>query len=168
MNSQLTLPADIFSSLANPSILLQLRLDLTGISEIHPQWFTHLRNLQVLHLQGTQIRSIPDHVFEPLVSIQDLFLSQLPLRFFGIEAFGTNPLTSLSWLNLMSTELEAFDEEIFNRAENLEFLYLYNNPCVSINFYQVNLNRDSVREQLQQCFDNFVGSLRCQYIAISG
>lgn len=142
-------------------------MDDNHFGVIHPQWFASLQNLIELRIHRNSIREIPVGTFEGLTSIRNLVMGENPLRFLGIEAFGDNSLTHLNWLSLVNAEIHAFDEEIFNRAENLEMLYLFNNPCVSLNFYNVNLERDSVRLQLQQCFDSFVGSLNCQFIAIT-
>lgn len=146
----------------------ELYLDNIGIREVHPQWFTHLSNLRTLHLHRNNVRSLANDTFAALTNVENLFIGGKDLRFLGLEAFGDRSLSSLTWLNVMSSNLFAIDEEIFDRAENLQFLYLYDNHCTSMNFYQVHLNREAVREDLAQCFESFVGTMRCQYIVITG
>lgn len=143
-------------------------MDDNHFREVQTQWFSSLHNLVELRIHRNSIQFIPDGTFEPLTSIQNLVMGENPLQFIGIEAFGSNSLASLNWLSLVNAGIEAFDVEIFSRAKNLNMLYLYNNPCISLNFYNIRLERDNVREQLQQCFDSFAGSLSCEFFEMTG
>lgn len=121
-----------------------------------------------MHIHRNNVNSIPDNSFVGMRSIENLFIGGKNLRFLGLQAFGDRSLSTLNWLNVMSSNLYAIDEQIYNRATNLQYLYLYDNNCVSRNFYQVDLDREVVRQQLAPCFESFVGSMMCQYIVIPG
>lgn len=137
---------------------------------IDPAWFTSLQNLVELRIHRNGIHFIPDGAFQPLSSIRNFVIGDQSLRFLGIEAFGNNSLQNLHWLSLVNADLHAFDMTIFDRTApfNLNMLYMFGNPCANMNFYNVQNEQDVVRAELESCFNNFQGSLGCQYFAMEG
>jgi Leucine-rich repeat (LRR) protein len=147
--------------------LRELYMDDNHVRYINPAWFASLSNLIELRIHRNNLHFIPDRAFEPLTNLETLVIGDNTLRFVGSEAFGNNTLSALKWLSVVNSEIHGFDVEIFNRASALEMLYLFGNPCVNLNFYNVNTERDLVREQLTECFDSFAGSLHCDFIQIT-
>jgi hypothetical protein len=66
---------------------------------------------------------------------------------------------NLTRLYAQSNRIDEIDSEFFDSVSgSLVNLYLYDNVCVSSNFFDVNQNEGWVREELQGCFDNFAGN----------
>jgi len=159
INTHIGLPANIFQSLRNLSILY---LDSAQIDTLNPNWFTTLRNLHELDIYRNNIRVLPENIFTNLTSLVTLLMNLNPIEVLNSNSFGDN-LRNIQFINAVGCRISAIDERIIDDSDSLDLLYLYDNMCTSSNFYNVFNDRDTVRERLQHCFDNFRGSIECHY-----
>lgn len=159
INTQIRLPANVFQTLRNLSILY---LDSVGIETLNPSWFASLESLRELDIYRNNIRVLPEGVFANLISLLTLLINLNPIESLNSNIFGDN-LRNISFINAVGCRISAIDQRIIDDSDNLDILYLYDNVCTSSNFYNVFNNRDTVRERLQHCFDNFRGSIECHY-----
>ncbi|CAG9811906.1 unnamed protein product [Chironomus riparius] len=159
INTQIRLPANIFQSLINLSILY---LDSAGIDTLNPNWFTHLESLRELDIYRNNIRVLPENIFANLTSLLTLLVNLNPIETINSNIFGDN-LRNIQFINAVGCRISAIDERMIDDSDSLDILYLYDNVCTSSNFYNVFNDRDTVRERLQHCFDNFRGSIECYY-----
>ncbi|KAG5666390.1 hypothetical protein PVAND_014419 [Polypedilum vanderplanki] len=152
LNPHIILPPNIFKPLVN---LDKLFIDSSGLRRIDSQWFSTLTLLTELHLHSNSIRSMPENVFTPLVNLGYLSVRDNLIRVINGNAFSTQ-MNNFTRFYAQSNRINGFDDQFFESISGqLEFLYLYDNVCISMNFYEVNQNQNIVREELQRCFDNF-------------
>ncbi|KAG5666386.1 hypothetical protein PVAND_014415 [Polypedilum vanderplanki] len=156
------LPNNAFDGLENLQVL-SLYGNLLTILKF--EWFNPLTNLVSLRLEFNTISDLPSGIFNNNNRLTDLGLSFNQLSEINSNSFGdlNNLVTFYGEFNMINS----IDSEFFDRAINLNGLYLTSNICTQSSFYDVALNRISVRLALQTCFDNFnvETTLECFYLA---
>ncbi|KAM6567797.1 hypothetical protein CsatA_026925 [Cannabis sativa] len=99
-------------------------LDISGCSSIHK--FPQLpRNLQRLHMSGTNIHEVPPSSIESLTCLQTLLLANCK-RLERLSPSSFEKFISLQYLNLNGCTKLSNLPEIFEPMKNLEHLYLRN------------------------------------------
>lgn len=164
LNPGIELPANVFNALENLQILL---LDHSNLAVVNENWLQSLVNLREIFLQGNQITELQNRLFAALNALEVLFIGENPLESLSSAHFDENVL-SLQRISAMETQISAINEGLFDNAVNLTSLYLYGSPCGGQNFFNIQDNRDEVREQLEGCFDTFRGSVLCNFIQYGG
>lgn len=160
-NPFLSIPDSAFYGLMS---LTRLDLRSSNIRHLSPAWFSSLIAIEQLHFPYNQIREMPRNIFNNLHNLTEINFNDNFLTFVNRDAFG-NSIANLRHLFFTNNRIEAFDELLINEAELL-YLYLGNNQCINSNFANVVNNRDQVRNALQNCITNFIGSIRCNYFEL--
>jgi Leucine-rich repeat (LRR) protein len=165
-NAFYQLPGNTFQSLTN---LEYLGLSNCAITTLNPGWFNGLSNLHTLYLGSNRILDVPDNIFNALTSLQELYIYNNLIIQLRNSAFGAS-ISSLTLIYGIGNDLNVIDPAIVSSATNLNQLFLQNNLCTSLNFYNVNSNPDLVIDRLGRCVTNFQTPpfIRCNYQRIIG
>lgn len=167
-NPLFDVPRDAFNFLNN---LYDLYLANTGISRLDPEWymkissdnfhiilielifrFHNLPALEELHINGNNIRELPEGIFSSSLRLRELHVYNNQIRSLSANQFGQ--LQTLTHILAQNNRIRAMDPEIINRARNLEWLMLSGNICNNDDFSNVQGNRQQVIERLSTCFLN--------------
>lgn len=143
------------------SSLQRLYMSDLNIVRVNRNWFAGLTELTSLYLGYNNIREIHPNDFDGLNNLRDLNLNSNDLTFINADGFGSS-ISTLVNLYLTFNRIVAIDEEFFDASSNLLWLLLSGNGCSNRNFYNIVEERDEAREELNECFGNFIGSARCQ------
>jgi len=162
LNPGTVLYSQVFFGLSN---LRRLYMSAIGLTTVDPAWFRPLTSIEHIHLSYNQIRDIPDDTFDGLSTLQTLDLSTNDLAFVRSTIFGSS-ITNIRYLHLNYNRIVALDQQLIDNAESLMWLLLLGNDCLNRNYYNVPEDRDTMNEELQQCFTNFIGSARCLYVGM--
>jgi Leucine-rich repeat (LRR) protein len=136
----------------NVQSLFHLDLGSNLISNIHPEAFSPLINLQSLYLEFNWIENLPSGLF-----------SQNNLRILnlwgnGLKTLQRNPFGNIS--NLMSLDcddnlISSIEQSFIDDAIALSTLWFSNNVCASTTLTNFVTNRVGQISRLQSCFNNF-------------
>jgi Leucine-rich repeat (LRR) protein len=150
-NPLLGLDFNVFYPLEDLRILSLSRCNLTTLRS---DLFINLYQLTEMNLALNGFSELPDGVFNSLYRLTELILSDNRLTRVSSLAFG-EATTALEVLNISDNGMEAFDEIIFDSSENLRWLFLAGNECISQSFTNVRTQRETVRASLENCFNNY-------------
>ncbi|CAH1710037.1 unnamed protein product [Chironomus riparius] len=143
------LPKNIFDPLVN---LEDLAISNNKISSISIEWFTNLVNLEVLYLHNNQIEDIPKKVFRSLKQLSKLYLTSNNLKVIHSESFGMLP--NLKEIYIYINQINAIDERMIDLT-GVEIIDMNDNVCASGRIIDDSATRQSMRNALQRCFDNY-------------
>lgn len=131
---------------------------------LHENWFTALRNLNLLGLYNAGIEVLPNNVFNPLVNIDSIILNHNFLWEINRSQFGSS-LETLRVLNLHDNVINMIDASMITSATSLQYLLLQGNVCSDQDFNNVVDYIWITLEYLQQCTDNFIqeSNIVCEY-----
>lgn len=151
---------NLFFGLGN---LRRLFLNAIGATTINHLWFLPLTSIEHIYMSNNQIRDIPDNSFDDLPGLLTVTIENNDLTFIRASAFGSS-ITNIRNLFLSYNRIQAIEQELLDSAESLLMLGLGQNECLDRNFYNVPGEREEINVAMQQCFTNFIGSARCQFL----
>jgi Leucine rich repeat len=129
-----------------------------NIQEIDETAFEGLENLLALVLIGNGITEIAPRTFHPLENVELIDLENNRLTSVGPETFSENRMATNIYLEFNSIN-EISPQFSENLRDSLFYLNLASNRCVSESFIFVEDDWDVVDETLQNCFNNFPGTV---------
>ncbi|KAG5669551.1 hypothetical protein PVAND_017438 [Polypedilum vanderplanki] len=146
-----------------PSIICdlfsQLRiLDILGsrLSTINHESFESCNNLEQIDLGSNQIALIPDNTFgNNLRNLKSIEIRSNFLQVISSRSFAHEILANLTYFGAIENKIDAIDSNWFDFARNLDTLLLVINICTNENFWDVQNNRQQVRNALTNCFNNY-------------
>ncbi|KAG5669550.1 hypothetical protein PVAND_017437 [Polypedilum vanderplanki] len=136
--------------------LLNINILSSRIEIINQESLKYCNNLIRFSLFSNNIAEIPDDTFSSnLRNLRSIFLIINQLQSISSRSFSPDILASLNMVVLHSNFIIAIDPQFFDTAVNLTLLDLTNNICIDQSFWDVNLNRQQVRNALTNCFNNY-------------
>jgi hypothetical protein len=134
-----------------------VEIDLGGgiIEEIHPTAFANLNRLTSLDLRQNKIQRLSAQTLATLPSLRTFAVSRNELESIDDRLFANNP--QITTLDFDFNQINAIGRNLLDNFDNLQFLGLSNNLCISARFDFVRFPeaRDTVRGDLEACFGNF-------------
>lgn len=149
-NNLVDLPSNIFSSLTN---LQELYLYDNEIRSIRTEWFDTLESLKFLFINENQIEEFPVNAFKGLKNLEVFGFDDNNLRVIHSESFGIHP--KLEVIYLTKNQIYAIDEQLLNKTQALNYLFLAGNVCADFNIVDGLNNRENMMRILEPCFDNY-------------
>lgn len=138
-------PSDAFEGLVS---LTHLYVIACNLHTLNANWFNPMTSLVELHVEMNDISELTNDVFNGLRRLDGLFLGYNQLTEMTSAPFG-RILVNLEVLSLLRNQIFAISDEFFLRAENLDALELYDNVCSLENHFNINNNRNAVRDRLR-------------------
>lgn len=160
-NPFISVPDSTFYGLMS---LTRLDLASSNLRSLSPIWFSSLFAIEELQFSNNHIRELPANIFNNLNNLTEINFSNNNLTFVNRAAFG-NSIANLRHFFFANNRIEAFDQQIIDEVDLL-YLYLEGNQCINRNFANVVNNRDQVRNELQSCITNFIGSISCTFFEL--
>jgi hypothetical protein len=140
-------------------------MPFNNLKIVQASTFNQLRSLYSLNLMGNEIHTVEFNTFNNFTNLQILDLASNQLNQIDARSFGS-ALANLTFFFADHNNISYIDPDFFDSALNLDLLFLIDNICVSSNFVNVQQNRQSVRQQLQTCINNFqppLNFIRCNF-----
>lgn len=161
-NRLYNIPADALNGAVN---LEYLGMSNCGLTSLHPQWFENKPNLHTVYLGTNELTEIPDGTFNSLSGLRDLYIYNNHLVELRAAQFGPT-LANINLIYSIANRINSIDTEIVTGSPNLEYLFLQNNLCVNLNFYDVADNPQDVLTRMQRCNQNAVATpaISCNYV----
>lgn len=131
-----------------------LALRDSQITEFNSQWFSGNSTIRYLYLDGNLLTSLPDGAFDNFPQLVLVSINRNQLTSINSVSFGRS-LTPIAGFYALNNKINAIDSLFIDNAENLNYLYLSGNVCISQNFINVMENLEGVRSALEACFNNF-------------
>jgi Leucine-rich repeat (LRR) protein len=166
--TELTLSSNAFDVLADTVFapltqLESLILGSANLRNLNANWFATLGNLRSLYLPSNSIFELPRHVFNSLPNLSNLYIYSNNLRDLDTDAFGA-AVSSIETIYASYNEIAGIDPTFLDSATSLSTLMLSQNNCTQENFFEIQTNREEVRNALGTCFANYVGeTISCEY-----
>lgn len=144
--------ADAFKGATN---LFVLDMFANRIESIDEHAFNGLDSLMQIFLENNELHELPPHVFRPLKLLQVLFLNNNLLEVLDGRLLASN--TQITSISISINQINAIGRTFFDNLENLQFFAAVGNECVDNNWAITgDTTIDTIREELSECFDNFV------------
>lgn len=135
--------------------LIRLSMNFNRLQVIRPEWFHGIATtIQEVLLNSNSITSIPDGTFNGLHGLLTIGISGNQLNRLSSASFN-DTLRNIMRILANNNQINATDANLFDSAVNLQELRLFGNICANENFENIQFNREFVRQQLQNCFNNF-------------
>jgi Leucine-rich repeat (LRR) protein len=150
-NNQISdMPNKIFDPLESLTYI-----DLSRNKIVNPkvEWFAKLVNLDKLLLNDNRIVELPENIFSSLQFLYYLTLANNDIRTIDSKSFGTLPMLEL--VDLKHNRIDAIDEQFISNNTNVYHLNAEDNICVSKTIEDVSPQRETMRNELRDCFKNF-------------
>ena len=128
--------------------LIQLKLGWSDLSLVLTDWFQDLTNLEALHLYYNKLAEIPDNAFKSLTKLKELNLKGNKIEIITRNMFEHNK--QLQKIDLGINQISQIQSGSFAHLSKLIELNLFDNPCVSSNFF--NKTPDEIAEGLTNCY----------------
>ena len=143
------LPENIFDPLQN---LDDLVLAINPIKNLRNEWFEKLGNMRELRLQDMQIEELPKDVFSSMKKLELINLGINKIRVIHADSFGILP--NLTTVYISNNQIDAIDEKFIDNT-GVQFLDMTYNKCANVYIYDLSASRESMRNKLQVCFENY-------------
>jgi len=143
------LPENIFHSLTNLTIL---DMDNNQIKNLSSEWFKNLHKLYILYLFANQIEELPKNVFSSLKELTLISLGRNKLKVIHSDSFGISP--NLTEVYFGDNQINAIDVRFIDNT-GVQQLDMTNNSCANANIFDNSTSRQSMRNTLQTCFNNY-------------
>ncbi|KAF7202336.1 platelet glycoprotein V [Nothobranchius furzeri] len=117
-------------SLAEQVFLVRFSLTNGHLHTIHPRAFNVAPQLKTVKLSSNVLSSLPDGVFSPLTSLEEIYLDGNQLTMIAPDTF--KGLRSLLILDLNNNKLSNLSFNIFDGLTNLSFLNLGRNQIKTL------------------------------------
>lgn len=162
------------------SDMKEVQLTHNNLGDIRSNAFYGIKDVEIISLNSNNITSIDENVFEGLLKLKLLFLKFNSIKTLGPNTFNLlnellllhlsfNGLSTihgrwvenkpyLELLNLQGNNATAVDPVLIDNLTNLQILAMPDNICVNRIFFikQEQLSLNYVRQELKQCFENFL------------
>lgn len=162
------------------SDMKQVQLTYNNLGDIRSNAFYGIKDVEVIRLNSNNITSIDENVFEGLLKLEVLYLNFNLIKTLGPNTFNSlNKLVMLHFafnristfhgrwaenkpylkvLNLQGNNATVVDPSLIDNLTNLQILSMSDNICVNRIFFikQEQLSLNYVRQELKQCFENFL------------
>lgn len=126
-----------------------------AIETIHEAAFDGLTSVQVIHAERNQLRELPFDIFRTLTSLESIFLSDNALESLDGRLLANNP--NVVRLHFARNQINAIGRNFLDGLTQLGSFNVIGNRCVDHAWLiGGNTTIDTVQEELQNCFDNFV------------
>jgi len=149
LNKITDLPENIFHSLTN---LTRLDMDNNQIKNLGSEWFKNLHKLNILYLYSNQIEELPKNVFRSLKELNAIRLYNNKFKVVHSDSFGISP--NLTEVYFGNNQINAIDERFIDNT-GVEWLQMYGNLCANTDIFDSSESRESMRNKLQTCFNNY-------------
>ncbi len=119
--------------------LKKISFDNDKITEVHPNAFKELKNIEIIELFLNDLKTLPEDVFKYNLELKTLELDENGLETIDPNTFKYNK--KLRKIDLNSNELESLPENLFSELPELEEIFLLNNRLKEIpeNLFKNNL-----------------------------
>ncbi|XP_070501584.1 leucine-rich repeat-containing protein 15-like [Chironomus tepperi] len=151
-NDKFVLQGSFFNPLVN---LVILKIGITNLTYLNPEWFLTLSKLEVLEFHQTNFTVLKKFIFEPLKSLRKLQLQGNSLLVINSDSF--TGLDNLSSLDLSSNKIYAIDPKLF-QLKSLIFVDLAFNKCNDSTVVDLSLNHTNLRGLTNECTINYVNN----------
>jgi Leucine-rich repeat (LRR) protein len=143
-------------------------MSAANLRNLNANWFATLSALRSLYLPSNSIFELPQNIFNSLTNLTNLYIYSNNLRDLDTDAFGA-AATSIETIYASYNEIAGIDPTFLDTATSLNSLMLSQNNCTQQNFFEIQTNREEVREALVTCFANYVGeTISCEYFVTEG
>lgn len=142
-------PTNIFKPLVN---LIEFHLETNQITALKPEWFETLEKVTYLDLHENLVEELPRNVFSFMTNLATLYLFSNKLKIINSNSFSSHPY--LTNVFIYTNQIDAIDEKFINNTA-VSYLDARNNVCVSKSITDNTVARESMRAELQKCFENF-------------
>lgn len=130
-----------------------LDLSENEITKVGKFAFKHLSRLEKLDLSRNKIQRLEDGTFEPLTSLEWLWLSKNNLTRISAKLF-TIANKNLVTVFVENNKINSISPNAFDFLENLRFLFLTGNECISREFKNHVIHDNlAVAYELRKCYE---------------
>ena len=133
--------------------LRSLDLSFNRIQILRTEWFENLEQLVTLYLENNKIEELPKHVFSSLKTNVFIALNNNRLSVIHADSIGFS--INLSFVIFTENQINAIDEIFIDNNPALFSISMLDNLCASVTIFDNSISRQSMREQLQTCFENY-------------
>lgn len=164
ISQMVNLPGNLFIN--NPSLGVVSFIG-NRLESIPSDLIRNLRFLEIFTISANYIHNLPDGLFTHPNILTIIDVSANNLTTIDSKVFG-NSSQNLQRVRASWNQISSIDRAWFDSVTRLDRLILEENLCINENFFDFHNNRDSVRRELQFCFDNFENPfaeyIRCSYV----
>ncbi|CAG9811221.1 unnamed protein product [Chironomus riparius] len=149
----LTLETNRITKIQANSFINLINLELLSFGskpgiELHQNSFNGLQKLKGLSFFDNYLSDLPASIFVSLTNLESMGIQKHQLKTIHSDSFGYH--RNLTSIALDDNLINSIDERILDKTAVNTF-YMKNNICSNVD----SLNRDQIRQNLRQCFNNY-------------
>ncbi|KAL7013753.1 hypothetical protein ACKWTF_015561 [Chironomus riparius] len=144
------LPWNFFNDFEN---LFYLKIEITGLKNLDPGWFSKLANLEELYILNSEILNLSKNIFSPVTNLRKLILQSNNLTIFHADSI--SGLNNLTVLDLMQNQILSLDPKIFKHPK-LRIVNLADNFCGADGIMDLTSDRRLIRNYTDDCTVNYM------------
>jgi Leucine-rich repeat (LRR) protein len=135
----------------------ELRLRDNFIQNLHKHALVGLNNLDFLNIDGNEIKEIPADFFRPAIRLRSLFVGNNQIERLRGDTFLRK--YQIEQISFPSTGVNAIGRDFIDNLNLISLINLFGNECVNRIFELSRSTVESIKAELEPCFENFDSSL---------